>query len=660
MSTADAADTIVRSDPPCRVIARSKTKVEVFTVFERDDDASNTAASPPPKVLWQGATSWQQYAPDGSCLYLQTGRGVVKIDLTNSNNSSSNSGGDEPKAFLPNSTTIQMMHVSASGNFLLTWQRPKEDDTNNLKLWKASDGSLVASFPQKQLRRDSWPTLQWTHDEAYAFLLSTNEIRVYPKSNLLEPGNGRFTDKIRVQNIGIMSLPQTAKEGSPYYFTTFVPGTKDKPARGTFQEYIPGSSAEAPCLLSKSLFQAEEMTSHWSPQGDAALISLQTSIDHTGQSYYGSNQVFMMANFLTDTVAVEGVTPPVLAVEWMPHPDRPPTFCVVAGMMPALASLHHGLTGKPTFLFGQAHRNQVHWSPHGRFLLLSGFGNLAGGMSFWDKNKAKLISGCAANVSGQLRAEAVVGCKWSPDSRLVVTSTTTPRMNVDNGMRLFRYNGSEIKNVPWDNKQYHPDQLLEATFVPAKLSVYPDRPQSPNLAEQEKLDGPAALSSKQPAAAVKPVGRYVPPIARGRTGGGTSLAERMRREKEGSLQQATRVDAKKVVSTTTVKSALTGKAIAGLAADQGKSASAIKREKQKLKKQQEETQRKQRELIEQQAQQAEANEQQDPEKRARKINKTLKQIDDLKTKDPSTLNEDQQSKIASEASLREELKMLAI
>ncbi|GKZ00804.1 hypothetical protein MPSEU_001032100 [Mayamaea pseudoterrestris] len=120
-----------------------------------------------------------------------------------------------------------------------------------------------------------------------------------------------------------------------------------------------------------------------------------------------------------------------------------------------------------------------------------------------------------------------------------------------------------------------------------------------------------------------------------------------------------KIDAKKPIPAT-VKSALTGKAIPGLVADTGKSASALKREKQKLKKQQEEAKQKQQEILEQQQQQAEAQEPVDPAKRSKKINKILKQIDELKTKDPSALDEDQKAKIASEAGLREELKKLGI
>ena len=38
-----------------------------------------------------------------------------------------------------------------------------------------------------------------------------------------------------------------------------------------------------------------------------------------------------------------------------------------------------------------AHRNAIFWSPHGRFLCIAGFGNLAGEMDFYDTLRSKKI-----------------------------------------------------------------------------------------------------------------------------------------------------------------------------------------------------------------------------------------------------------------------------
>jgi len=636
--------------PPSWILVRSRQGVELFKVPERSDDVVESRNER--KFVAKGSTSLLQAAPDGSCAYLLlVGHGIVKCPLDESSKEPITKENTTP--FLEKSQGVQMLDLSPKGTYLLTWERWSEDKVpNNLKVWEAATGKLLAAFPQKSLKREAWPYLQWTHDEAYAFLMASNEIRIYPAENF-DSDEVRYTDKLRINGITAMSLPRTCNNKLEYLFTSFCPGTKDKPARANLHEYKPGSAAvkapSYPALLSKSLFQAEEMKTHWSPIGDAALITLQTSVDASGQSYYGSSQLFLLAQHVPDVTAVplpqEG---PVHAVQWMPNPDKPPCFVVVAGKMPAMASLHHGQTSKPTFLFGNAHRNTIAWAPHGRFVCIAGFGNLAGGMSFWDRNKCKLIPHVASNRNGNLRAEAVVGHGWSPDSRLFAVSTCAPRMNVDNGVRLFRYTGEELLKVPWNNEDYRPDQLLEACFVPAQVSVYPDRPQTPPPEEVEASSEASSNNQKAPpVAASKPAGRYVPPSARNRAGG-SSLAERMRREKEGNLQGATKV---KPMAT----SVTTGKVIPGLA-EPTKTKSAIKRDKQKLKqKQQEEEAKKKAELEKQELQQ-----QVDPEKRARKVKKLLNQIDELKQKDPGELNDDQKAKIESESSLRAELEKLGV
>jgi translation initiation factor 2A len=84
----------------------------------------------------------------------------------------------------------------------------------------------------------------------------------------------------------------------------------------------------------------------------------------------------------------------------------------------------------------------------------------------------------------------------------------------------------------------------------------------------------------------------------------------------------------------------------------GKSKSQVKREK--LKKEKAAVPVKNEETPIEQRQVAAA----DPEKRARKIKKTLKQIEDLKQK--SDLNDDEKAKLATEEELRAELEQLGL
>ena len=72
-----------------------------------------------------------------------------------------------------------MLATSPKGSYLVSWERQQADQPNNLKVWNATTGEFLHGFVQKNLKRDGWPYLHWTHDEKYAFLQVTNEIRVY-------------------------------------------------------------------------------------------------------------------------------------------------------------------------------------------------------------------------------------------------------------------------------------------------------------------------------------------------------------------------------------------------------------------------------------------------------------------------------------------------
>lgn len=650
---------------PCRMLFRSKQGVEVFQV---SSSTSSTDSKKDRQFLVQGATTLQCVSPDGSRLYVhKPSVGVIMCRLDQESSSSST-----VSPFLANSQRVQMLAVSPKGTHLVSWERPSEEQPNNLKVWNAETGEFLVGFHQKVLKREGWPYLHWTHDEAWAFLQVSNEVRVYKGDSLKE--GVRFVDKMRCPGMTTMSVPKSATSSS-YLISTFVPADKNKPARVSLHKYpssqpVAPNATNYPAIMSKSIFQAEEVTVHWSPKGDSALMAMQTSVDTSGESYYGSTTLYLMAEASKDVVSVplpNNSSGPVVDVSWMPNPHQPPCFVVISGRMPTMASLHHGTTAEPIFLFGNAHRNTISWSTHGRFLCLAGFGNLAGGMTFWDRNKQKPIPQYDQTtgvpfVNTELKASCTVGYGWSPDSRFFGVSTTSPRMNVDNGVRLFRYNGEEVSVVPWENENYKPDKLLQATFVPALPDVYPDRPQSPPPKPTGDAETLAQAKEAVKAAATKPVatkatGRYVPPSARGRTGG-SSLAERMRKEKEQGMMGATKVVNKPSVVGSSGKSGIVG---AVPKQEGGKSKNALRKEKQKLAKQkreQEEAEKKAQEEAAAKAAAAAAAE--DPEKRARKIKKTLKQIGELKAKDASALNDDQKRKIASEQKLVEELASLGL
>ncbi|GMH98038.1 hypothetical protein TrVE_jg4628 [Triparma verrucosa] len=612
--------------PTASIILRSKTSFTSYT-YTTPSTLTPTSSSTTPCSLFKSS-------PDGlkSIVKVTGGSGnIVIYDV-------SEGGFDmETGVTLEGTSTVQVVDFSPKSTFLTTWSRPVKDGPGNLKIFETSSGKNIANFHMKNpaVKGVSWPAVEWTSDEKLALRISANSVFIHRGDSGWEDSSN-LLERVSVEGVKQFSV----SPGSVYRFTTFTPETKGRPAKVQIYGYPNTKTA----VTGKSFYQAEELTTAWSPNGEKCIVFTHTTVDTTGQSYYGSTSLHLLSadgsgEDYAIPLAKEG---PVYDVKWCPNPTKP-FFIVLSGSMPSQACLYNAKC-EQLFLFGEAHRNIVSWAPHGRFVGLCGFGNLAGDFDMWDVNKRKKM--------GSNSTSAAVGYGWSPDSRQFMVSTTAPRMNVDNGVRIFRYNGAGPV------AKLDIDVLYEAVWRPASEGVYPDRAQSP-LKKGEVA----------PTIAEKPVvARYRPPGAGSK---GASFAERLRLEREG------KAESKKVDRSAALNAKYrppvggAGKYAGGVvgAAPVGgapveKSKNAIKREKQKKKKLEEEKRLKE----EQEAQEklkaaaAPAPAPSDPvvdkEKRIKKVKKLLKQINELKTK--GELNEDQQKKVDGEADLVVELKELEL
>ena len=92
----------------------------------------------------------------------------------------SSTGSGEIVSIIP-CTDAQSVEFSPLGTFLVTWSRqvkPKsgESPTPNLHVWRVSNGSLEASFNQRQMQLEM---LQWNQDESACIRLVSNEVHIY-------------------------------------------------------------------------------------------------------------------------------------------------------------------------------------------------------------------------------------------------------------------------------------------------------------------------------------------------------------------------------------------------------------------------------------------------------------------------------------------------
>jgi translation initiation factor 2A len=184
---------------------------------------------------------------------------------------------------------------------------------------------------------------------------------------------------------------------------------------------------------------------------------------------------------------------PVHDVQWSPDGEK---FVMIAGKMPAQVTLFNA-KAEAVYQFGASPRNTIIWSPHGRFLCIAGFGNLAGEMDFYDVLRLKKI--------GSNTTDCATRYGWSADSRYFLAASLAPRMNVDNNMKIFRYNG----DGPLLKLDF--DRAYEAIWAPAMVGVFPNRGPSPGRSQVSQLQ-----REERAKATIKPA-PYRPPRSNGVT-----------------------------------------------------------------------------------------------------------------------------------------------
>ncbi|KAG2520853.1 hypothetical protein JM16_006561 [Phytophthora kernoviae] len=526
---------------------------------------------------------------------------------------------------------IQAVAWSPLGTQLLTWQRPQKDsDLGNLIVWDAVSGRDVARFNQKSYTRDKWPPLQWSSDETICARQSANGVVLYGGRDIAAGPIGQ----INLPNVANFSV---APGSAPYKVSLFVPEKKGKPASVKIYQFPNGLDTPS---ATKSFYKAQDVSLKWSPTGSALIIETRTDIDTSGKSYYGETGLF----FLQSDGEYDCIVPltkegTVHDVAWDPTGRG---FVVIAGAMPAHATLYDN-KALPIFEFGAAPRNHVSWSPHGRFLCLAGFGNLRGDMDFWERNKLKKMGSATSNSATTFA--------WSPDSRYFATATTFPRLRVDNGFKVFRYDGAGPIH------QEERGELYDLQFRPAAPDTYPNRPQSPRRKGEEAGFGSASV----PKAAPKPQA-YRPPNSTG------ALAAMMRKEESG----AKKLDRNKYAAPRggTVPGMGAPRVIPGM----GAAAAPKKLTKSARKKKAQEAAETKAAVEEALAKvnvaaptkptPTPAPVNLSPEEKAKKVKallKKLKQIDSIKAKKEAgeSLNEDQLQKLQSEQTLRDEVAELS-
>ncbi|KAH8114226.1 translation initiation factor eIF-2A [Phellopilus nigrolimitatus] len=375
---------------------------------------------------------------------------------------------------------------SPRGTYISTWERLVKLEDNaqhkNLRIFSVSSGEELTSFTQKA--QGGWE-LQFTISESHAVRLVGQEIQVFQPADWSKG----VVDKLKVEGVTTISL----SPGLNPSLAVFVAEKNGQPANIRIYSLL---SLASPPACQKSTFRAEHAQFKWNTIGTQVLALIRTDVDATNKSYYGETRLYLLSssgNFDCQVAAPkEG---PIHDFAWSPNSKE---FGVVCGFTPMKTVIFDSHV-RILHDFGTAPHNFISFNPQGRLIALAGFGNMSGKLTIYDRRSLEKIA--------TIDAPNTTFCEWSPDGRFIFTATLSPRLRVDNGIKVWHCSG------PLVHVQLV-EELYQASWRPIPVDVVGPFPQAipPPPAPNPSV---ALFNAGAKPTPSKPVGAYRPPGARG-------------------------------------------------------------------------------------------------------------------------------------------------
>ncbi len=343
---------------------------------------------------------------------------------------------------------VQELIISLHQKFLMAYARHSQSKISRIGIFDIKDGRLLKEI---QFKRSSTLEEQARISENDDYIMvsaAKNEVTVFATQDFSKPALTYTCPLVLAADL----VPQSylhAKTAAPYLAVIeMIAGTDGEVAA----KFVPIKAPdEAEVVIKKFVLKkADGARIIFSPNGSAALLFAESQEDPTGKSYYGVHCMYyrqLVGGKKHCKVSTEGST--IHDMKWTPDGSA---FLVMSGSQPAKIVLFSS-DCVPLVEVDGSYKNYIAFSDGGRFLMLGGFGNLAGDVEFWDLKAKQLI--------GNTKAHCTVTAEWAPDSRCVLTAVLNPRMRIDNAISFYASTGGK----PFLADSYVTTELYEAKWI---------------------------------------------------------------------------------------------------------------------------------------------------------------------------------------------------
>lgn len=343
---------------------------------------------------------------------------------------------------IPLEKPLYSLKFSNTGKFLQTFQQfsiNKEENENlkNCIVYDILTQKKLYSYANKSL--DNW-SLIFNKNDTYVLNIAND--RKTMKCIKLNEYLSNFSFDVSQNIYTIFKFDNSVQEfelspnvSQPPVLATFIPVKSGKPAllQIWVAPSVPSKSPITQPATSKTFFAVDSCSFYWNSKGTTVLGK--TSTNFNSNSYNGENKLYLLSHISNKAIllTLSKDNGPIHDINWSADGS---IFAVNSGYMPSKTIFYNAM-GDPLKEMAPDRKNTIMFSPNGKYVLLAGWGNLAGGVDIIDmsNNYLKVVSFQASNINF---------AQWSPEGEFLIMAITSPRLRVDNIVKILHYSGKLV------------------------------------------------------------------------------------------------------------------------------------------------------------------------------------------------------------------------